>query len=84
MKLFLEFKGIDVRNPKDTLREALAQGLIFDGNAWTEMQEHRNLTSHTYDESVAKNVFTFLKGKGVAMFDAFEREITTRTEHQGA
>jgi len=80
MKLYLEFKGIDVRNPKDALREGLAQGLIVDGNGWTELQEQRNLTSHTYDEGVAKGVFAFLKSKGAALFDGFEAEIVKRTQ----
>ena len=80
MKLYLEFKGVDVRNPKDTLREALAQGLIGDGNAWTELQEQRNLTSHTYDEGIAKSVFSFLRSKGAALFDGFETEIVKRTQ----
>jgi nucleotidyltransferase substrate binding protein (TIGR01987 family) len=79
MKLFLEFKGIDARGPKDALREALAQGLISDGNAWTELLEQRNLTSHTYDEGIARGVFSFVRAKGAALFDGFAAEIAART-----
>lgn len=83
-KLYLEFKSIEVRNPRDTLREALAQGLIADGNAWTELQEHRNLTSHTYNEAIAQSVYVFVRGKGLALFEALESELLRRTGQLGA
>lgn len=53
MKDWLAQKDIDVRNAKDTLKEALAQGVIADGNRWSVLHEARNLTSHTYDEATA-------------------------------
>lgn len=69
MKLWLEDKDIDVRNAKDTLREALQQGLIEDGNGWTQMHENRNLTSHTYDEAVAKKIYAFIKTDAPPLFE---------------
>ena len=64
MKLWLAGKDIDVRNAKDTLRAALEQGIIDDGNAWARLHEMRNLTSHVYDEGVAQRVFFFMKTEG--------------------
>ena len=78
LKLLLEAKGMDVRNPRDALREALQQGMIDDGNGWTLLHEKRNLTTHTYDEALAREVYEFLKNSGVALFDALEREIQRR------
>lgn len=72
MKQYLEFKQVDTRNPKDTLRESLQQGLIDDGNAWTRLHENRNLTSHTYDESLAKKVYDFICKEGVRLFGELE------------
>jgi nucleotidyltransferase substrate binding protein (TIGR01987 family) len=64
MKLWLAGKDIDVRNAKDTLRAALEQGIIDDGNAWARLHEMRNMTSHVYDEGVAQRVFFFMKMEG--------------------
>ncbi|MBI5815459.1 MAG: nucleotidyltransferase substrate binding protein [Nitrospinae bacterium] len=75
MKLWLESKDIDVRNAKDTLREALKQGLIEDGSGWSLMHENRNLTSHTYDEQTAVKVHGFIKKEGVALFDVLEARL---------
>lgn len=69
MKQYLQYKQIDTRNPKDTLREALQQGLIDDGNGWTMLHQNRNLTSHTYDETVAKSVYDFICADGIRLFD---------------
>jgi len=75
MKLWLESKNIDVRNPKDSLREALTQGLIDDGNGWSDLHEQRNLTVHTYNEEMAINVYTKLIERGPVLFDALDRRL---------
>lgn len=41
---------------KDATREAFAKGLLDDGQAWMDMIRHRNLSTHTYNESVLKEV----------------------------
>ncbi|PIQ13772.1 MAG: nucleotidyltransferase [Hydrogenophilales bacterium CG_4_9_14_3_um_filter_59_35] len=41
---------------KDSTREAFKRGLIEDGEAWMEMIKSRNLTSHVYDESTARDI----------------------------
>ncbi len=69
MKLWLEFKEIEALNAKDTLKAALAQKLIVDGNGWSEMHRMRNLTSHTYDEALAKEVDAFIRAHAMALFN---------------
>ncbi len=68
MKQWLFSKDIDVRNPKDTLRVALQQGLINDGNGWTRLHDNQNLTAHTYDEGTASRVYAFIQSEGVVLF----------------
>ena len=75
MKLWLEGKDIDVRNAKDTLREALAQGVIEDGNGWSEMHRIRNLTSHTYDAKLAEEVYHFIKQHTARLFAALQARL---------
>lgn len=79
VKLYLALKGVDVRNPRDTLREALNEGIIADGNAWTQMLDTRNLTTHTYDDALAGAVYTFLRTQGLALLEALAQELDGRT-----
>ena len=49
---------------KDVIRHAVALGLIDNGEAWMDMIDARNQTTHIYDEGTAVNVadsiiFTF-------------------------
>jgi nucleotidyltransferase substrate binding protein (TIGR01987 family) len=75
IKLYLESKDIDVRNPKDTLREALVQGLIENGDLWSELHRMRNLTSHTYDEKLAVEVYQFVKTYALDLFNRLAKKL---------
>lgn len=75
MKRWLEAKGIVVRNPKDTLTAALEQEVIEDGNAWSELQKCRNITSHTYNEEYAKKVVAFLRKEGLSLMKTAHRRL---------
>ena len=68
LKLKLEAEGLPVRTPRETVQEALQAGLIEDGNLWTDMQKKRNLTSHTYHEKRADDVYDFVVGRGLPLF----------------
>jgi nucleotidyltransferase substrate binding protein (TIGR01987 family) len=67
LKLRLSYLGIEALNPREVIRQSLQAGLIEDGNAWSEAQRQRNLTSHTYDESLSIVVFAFVKTQGVVL-----------------
>lgn len=74
MMLWLASKDIDARNARDVLQAALEQGIIEDGNSWSELHKFRNLTSHTYDESTAKKIYDFVKCQGMALLEeAYKR-----------
>lgn len=75
LKLRLEAEGITALTPRQTLRESLQAGLIHDGNAWSEIQRYRNLTSHTYDEKLADEVYTFIATQALALFQELAQEI---------
>lgn len=76
LKIWLDSKGIDARNPKDVLKEAVTQGILGDVTLWTEAHENRNLTSHTYDETQAETVADFVASKGFALFLSLRTELT--------
>ncbi len=57
LKDYLAFQGIpDLVGARDTIREAFRRALISDGEGWMEMLADRNLTSHTYNESIAERI----------------------------
>ncbi|KAF0218080.1 MAG: nucleotidyltransferase substrate-binding [Geobacteraceae bacterium] len=68
LKLRLEEEDIFVKTPRETMQAALQAGLIEDGNAWSDLQKMRNLTSHTYNEDLADQVYTFVVEQGVQLF----------------
>jgi len=68
LKLKLEAEGLPVRTPRETMQEALQAGLIDDGNLWTDIQKMRNLTSHTYREKLADDVYAFVVTEALPLF----------------
>jgi nucleotidyltransferase substrate binding protein (TIGR01987 family) len=77
LKLRLEAEAVSANSPKQVLQEALQVGFIQDGNAWTELQNNRNLTSHTYDEKLAGVVYNFIKEKGLTLFQQLATQAAT-------
>lgn len=69
MKDYAEYQGFsELRDSRDASRQAFALKLVADGQVWMRMIESRNITSHRYDETMAKEVFgLILKGYYPAM-----------------
>ena len=57
LKRALEFEGIDVRTPRESLKAAFRIGWLTDEQVWLDMLESRNTTSHQYmdDELIDQN-----------------------------
>lgn len=69
LKLKLALEGLDAMAPRAVFQEALQAGFIFDGNLWTNLQKMRNLSSHTYDEALAEQVYDFVSNNAIKLFD---------------
>lgn len=63
-RFLLEFEGIDVASPKATIRAFREIGLMTDEEAIAGliMVNDRNLTSHTYNEPLAVEIFGRMSG----------------------
>ena len=71
LKDFLESRGVqNLYGPKDTTRAAFKTGLIENGEAWMDMVESRNLTTHTYDEATAAQIISAIRNTYFAEFEA--------------
>ncbi len=60
LQLFLERQGLEAGSPRQALKSAFAQGIISsedEADVWLKMQEDRNLTTHTYNEDLAKAIY---------------------------
>lgn len=53
MKDYLEFQGqvVEPATPRAVIKTAFAARIIGNGQVWIDMLTHRNLLSHTYDET---------------------------------
>lgn len=70
MKALIEYKGGgEPKFPRDVFREAFAGGIIADGEVWLVMMKDRNLTSHTYDDIHAKEVYMRVKNNYLVHYD---------------
>ena len=63
LKDYLESQGYNVKTPRETLKQAFEIELIIDGEQWLEALDDRNLTTHTYDEKMAKKVEKLIREK---------------------
>jgi len=80
LKDYLEYEGIQgLVGSRSTVREAFKRGLIADGEAWMDMIEKRNLSSHTYNLEVATEVVTAIRN---AYYPAF-LALQSRMESEG-
>ncbi len=77
LKIFLNNKGIQVNYPKDVLKEAFSAGLLDDEFTWLNMLKDRNLTSHTYDEALANNIFAHIRLYVPILRKTFDRNKTS-------
>ena len=57
LQRFLEGEGISCNSPKNCFKEAYKFGLVPDSPLWSRMIEDRNLTVHTYNASVADEIY---------------------------
>lgn len=54
MKDYLRYNGMDVKLPREVIKQAFANDIIVDGQIWIDMLENRNVMAHVYDEARAQ------------------------------
>jgi len=73
MKDYAEYQGaIDIGGSRDATRQAYKMGLIERGEVWMDMIKSRNLTTHTYNESTAKDIFIKIVEDYFEVFKSFQ------------
>ena len=56
LKDYLECDGFIVKSPRETIKQAFQNNIINNGHIWLEALSNRNLTTHTYDEELARKM----------------------------
>ncbi|QVL50231.1 MAG: nucleotidyltransferase substrate binding protein [Thiocapsa sp.] len=79
LKDYLEMEGIQgLIGSRSTVREAFKQGLVSDGEVWMDMIEKRNLSSHTYNQSVANALATAIVDRYYKAFLELEQRFVAQ------
>lgn len=60
-KVSRRFMGTDTTAPKQVVREMGQAALVDDVGRWLEAIDKRNLSSHTYNENLAREVYRFAR-----------------------
>jgi len=79
-KKILSYHGVESHSPRSVIRDLGQQGWIDDVDEWLGFLEARNLTSHTYEENSAEEVFESAKRfcpKADALLQRLKKEIGT-------
>lgn len=78
MKAVLEYEGVEATSPRSSIREAWKQHLIGDAEKWLDMQVKRNLSSHTYNEETAQDIYRHIKEEYIVLLQNLDQEIHSR------
>ena len=60
LKKYCEYQGKPVNSPRESIREVFALQVIDEDLRYLEMLEHRNMTTHTYREDLAEEIYANL------------------------
>jgi len=83
LKDFLEERGVgNLYGSRDATREAFKTGLLENGDVWMDMIKSRNLTSHTYNEEVTREIVTATIHSYFDEFSAFQTRMEKIKEEQ--
>ncbi len=84
LKDFLEDRGVqNLYGSRDATREAFKTGLIKNGEAWMDMIQSRNLTSHTYEEATAAKIVSAIRATYFAEFEALRVKLEELKKEAG-
>ena len=78
MKDYLKYNGIDIKLPREIIKQAFANDIIVDGQLWIDMLEDRNLMAHTYDEARARVAISHICDRYVAGLTQLHHYLTTK------
>lgn len=74
-KILLDEGFVNIDSPKAVMRQALASGLIADGDGWFSLFQARNITSHMYSEDQAAAIYQSIRQTYLPLFLSLKAEM---------
>ena len=78
MKDYLAEDGFIVKSPREAIKQAFQSELIVDGQVWLDAMRDRNLTAHTYNESIALQVIADISDEYYPALNQFYIDMKAR------
>lgn len=73
LKDYLEAQGFtEIKSPRAAIKKAFEIGILSDASVWLKGLEDRNLTSHIYNQQVAKEIEALVSGIYAPLFHGLE------------
>lgn len=73
LRRLLARQGVEANSPKAVLQQAYRLGWLDDEQRWLKLLEDRNLTSHTYREPLALEIYRRIPAHHAAMREAVQK-----------
>ena len=74
-EILLDEGFVNIDSPKAVMRQALASGLIADGDGWFSLLQARNITSHMYSEDQAAAIYQSIRQAYLPLFLSLKAEM---------
>jgi nucleotidyltransferase substrate binding protein (TIGR01987 family) len=71
-------EGVAIASPKSALSFALQSGLIENETVWLNLLNDRNMTSHTYHEMLAQEIFERIKEAYALEFENVYKKLSAQ------
>lgn len=75
MREVLQDRGVLVNSPKMAIKYAFKEQFFEDGQGWIDMLDDRNLTSHTYKQDLAKEIYERIKNKHFKLLERLKEKM---------
>lgn len=76
---YLEYVGsVQDYGPNATIKNAFQYNIISDGQIWMDMLRDRNLTTHTYKEDVAEEIYSRIITTHIKALKEFTEEFDNK------
>lgn len=71
-------EGVTIGSPKSAFKFAFQSGLLSEEQVWLDILNDRNMTTHTYHEQIAQQIYARIKNQYVT---AFQHALASLKEH---
>ena len=79
---YLKAKGYPDKSPRDILKQSFQDGLIGEGELWLRALQHRNQTTHLYNERLVQEIEASIRESYAGMLGALCRSFRKKRDEE--